>query len=185
MRRLRFTHRRALVFLAMAYLAPAGLAQQTETELLRVIACEIRELRSVVQQGQILVPLLEANRREREYGSQQLAAVEEQLRAARATIERWVENQRSANNGLRELTRTSRQELDREEAAKKKELEEVLKMAELEIPRSQGEEARLASEVEQIRARLSRLEDEFDRMQRQMQAMATSAGSVCEGSSEK
>jgi chromosome segregation ATPase len=173
-----------LVPLAIACVAPAVHAQQGEAELLRAIVCEIRELRSVIQQGHILVPLLEANRREREYSSEQLATVEEQLRRAREHVERWLTNQRNARNALQELKRAGRQDLDREEAAKKKEYEEVLKHAELEIPRSQGEEARLSSEAGQIRERMSRLEDEFDRMQRQMQAMATAAGTVCESKSQ-
>jgi hypothetical protein len=184
MRRLNFAGSLALPLLLTACVMPSAHAQQTETELLRTIACEIRELRSVIQQGHILVPLLEANRREREYASQQLAGVEEQLRQARTELERWLRNQRTAGDGLRELDRAGRQDLDQEEASKKREFEEVLKVAELEIPRFQGEEARLFSESGQIRARLTRLEDEFDRMQRQMQAMASSAGAVCESGNQ-
>jgi len=173
-----------LVLLAIACAAPAALAQQTETDLLRVVVCEIRELRSVIQQGHILVPLLEANRREREYASQQLAGVEGQLRQARERAEHLVTRQAAFSNELRELTRAGRMEMGREEVEKKKEFEAMLKVGELEIQRSQGEEARLFSEGGQMRARLSRLEDEFDRMQRQMQAMATAAGSVCESDSQ-
>jgi chromosome segregation ATPase len=171
-----------LVLAFIACTPSAAVAQQTETDLLRSIACEIRELRSVVQQGQILVPLLEANRREREYASQQLAAAEEQLRQAHAKIESWVRAQQSARNGLQELKRAGRLDLDSKQAAQKQEFEEVLKNADVEIERFQSEEGRLVSESGQIRARLSRLEDEFDRTQRQMQAMATSTGSVCDSS---
>jgi hypothetical protein len=180
----------ALLLLLAAANAPPAPAQQTqaagqtETELLRAIACEIRELRAVIQQGHILVPLLEANRREREFASQQLAEADKQLSQARTELERWISAQRETGDGLRELARAGRQQLDAEEAARKKEFEAVLKAAELEIRRFQGEEARLFSESGQIKARLSRLEDEFDRMQRQMQAMATVAGSVCESSSQ-
>jgi hypothetical protein len=179
----------ALLLLLAANAPPAPAQQtqaagQTETELLRAIACEIRELRAVIQQGHILVPLLEANRREREFASQQLAEADKHLSQARTELERWISAQRETGDGLRELARAGRQQLDAEEAARKKEFEAVLKAAELEIRRFQGEEARLFSESGQIKARLSRLEDEFDRMQRQMQAMATVAGSVCESSSQ-
>ena len=173
-----------LVLVAIACAPPSALAQQTETELLRTIACEIRELRSVVQQGHILVPLLEANRREREYASQQLAGVETQLREMRAQRERWLATQQDVSNRLRDLTRAGRQQLSQEETALKKESEAMLKRLELDIQHTQAEEARLLSEAGQIRARLTRLEDEFDQMQRQMQAMATTAGAVCESGNQ-
>jgi uncharacterized protein (DUF3084 family) len=173
-----------LVVLATAQAPALATAQENDTELLRAIVCEIRELRSVVSQGQILVPLLEANQREREDASQQLVKVEAELRLARLAAQGSRAEHGKLSTELRTLTRTGRLELDRADfEARKKSLENDLASAERTAQHYQAEEGRLFSAAGQIKTRVSRLEDEFDRMQRQMQAMATTGNSVCESDS--
>ena len=55
----------------------AAPAQQTDTELLRVIACELRELRAVIHRGLVSVPLVEANVRERVQIQARISELEE------------------------------------------------------------------------------------------------------------
>ena len=167
-----------VTLLVATHTVSPAIAQQTQTELLQAIVCEIRELRSVIQQGQIIAPLLEANRRERELTSRQLAEAEGQLRQARTEVQKSLTMQERMSTALRELARSGDNQQERNQ------LELQLKTMEQQIQESQGEEARLVSEAGRIRARLSQLEGEFDGMRRQMQAVAATTGSVCEVASQ-
>jgi hypothetical protein len=163
------------------WIASPALAQEGQAEALRLIACEIRELRSAIQQGQILTPLLEANRREREFGTRQLAELEAQAAKTRAAAEEIRQHLEQVKKELEERKR------DVPAAAEAKQVEVEKAHLEVEIARQEQqvqrlweEEGRLSSAAAQVRARMAGLEEDFGQIQRQMQGLAAGASSVCE-----
>ena len=169
----------AVTFVIVA--APGALAQESDDELLRAILCELRELRSVMHQGQIVAPLVEANARERVQIHERLSQLEEGFGGVDQNVRDWVARQATYREGLRELTRLGRTDLSPEAAEEQEaELEGALREATRQLQNSQTQQTRLATEISSHQSRLARLEDEFDQMQRQMRNLVATSGVVCE-----
>ena len=172
-----------LASLAFAALAPISIsAQQTDTELLKAILCELRELRAAVRQGQVSTPLLEANMREREQTLARLTQLEEQMRTLDGAMEANMGIQSHLNESLRTLPRVAGGSGPDEEAARQQKRSLEIELAEISrtLREQQSRQSLLSADISRTRARLDELKDEFDQIQRQMRSLAAASSTICE-----
>ena len=157
-------------------------AQESDVELLRAILCELKELRAAVRQGQILAPLLDANLREREALQKRLSELEEQQSRTDQAVQLALAKQSRLREQLRQFSRSTANLSDK---VPEKELETILEETTAILQQHQSEQNRLASEASGARTRLGQLEDEFDGVQRQVRALATTSGTLCENAARE
>jgi chromosome segregation ATPase len=171
------------VLLLLPALAGAPCSAQSDNELLQGILCEIRELRSAFLQGQMAAPMLDANRREREFSVRRLDEVSERQRETQERLQSMNTRITELMQQLRNLRRNDRPdvtagELEQQVAS----LENERRALSQAIPQVQADVGRAAGEASALRARISELETEYERLQAQMRALAANSGSVCESS---
>ena len=164
------------VFFFSSFAAPA---QGTDTELLRAILCELRELRVAVHQGQVFVPLVEANARERVQIRARISELEQKRSDLDQGVQDSIAQQARIRELLRKLPRTGRNDPS-EEPAEKQYLERELETTTQQLQVQQSRHARLSTEVLRNQSRLTQLEDELDHMQGQMRDIAETSGAACE-----
>ena len=160
--------------------AQSASAQQTDTELLKAILCELKELRAAVRQSQVFAPLVEANIREWEQVQAQVTKLEEKLRELDQAIQATAARQRDATEQLRLLPRAASEPEKTQVEQRTLELEMAVKVAGEAMQQHQVEQNRVAPEASRAHARLAELEEGFDSLQRQMRGVAAASSTVCE-----
>jgi hypothetical protein len=101
------------VLLLLPALAGAPCSAQSDNELLQGILCEIRELRSAFLQGQMAAPMLDANRREREFSVRRLDEVSERQRETQERLQSMNTRITELMQQLRNLRRNDRPDVTR------------------------------------------------------------------------
>ena len=157
-------------------------AAQSDNELLQAILCEIRELRSSFLQSQMATPMLDANRREREFALRRLDDVIYRERETQERLRNMMARLNDISQRLRDLQRGNRNETGAEELAQTASLEDERRALSETIPQVQGDISRAAGESSALRARISELETEYGRLQAQMRSLAANSSSVCDSS---
>jgi len=149
---------------------------QSDNELLQAILCEIRELRSAFLQGQMATPMLDANRREREFAVRRLDEVVERQREAQERLQAMNTRMNEVLQLLRDLRRNDRPDAtagEREQQVTQLEYERrELGQA---IPQVQEDVGRTSDEASALRARISGFETEYERLQAQMRSWPPTA----------
>jgi chromosome segregation ATPase len=155
---------------------------QSDNELLQGILCEIRELRSAFLQGQMAVPMLDANRREREFSVRRLDDVVERQRETQERLQSMNTRITEVMQQLRNLRRNDRPDVTAAELEQQvASLESERRALSEAIPQVQADVGRAGGEASALGARISELETEYERLQAQMRSLAANSGSVCEG----
>ena len=157
-------------------------AQDSDTELLKAILCEVKELRAALLQGQVAAPLLEASMRERENARNRLTKLQEQHGALAQTVQATLSRQSELHEAQRTQRLAGNKDADDERERKRMRLEMLLQTTTQTLEQQQAEQARLSSQIGRLEARVAELEDEFDRMQRQLQGLAATSSTMCEPS---
>lgn len=171
----------AAALTALFFTSVIAPAQDTDTELLRAILCELKELRSAVHQGQVVGPLVEANTRERVQLQARISKLEKQQSGSDQLIQESIARQAKIREILRNLSRSGRSELGEEVVGqRKRDLGSELETITRQLRNLQSEQGRVSTEISRDAGRLAQLEGEFDQMQRQMRNLAAASGSLCE-----
>ena len=158
-------------------------AAQSDNELLQAILCEIRELRSSFLQSQMATPMLDANRREREFAARRLDIAVERQRETQERLQTINTRMNEVSQRLRDLQRNDRSNIPEEERQtvitslqnERKELSQL-------IPQVQEDLHRAAGEVSALNGRISEFEIQYERLQAQMRSLAANSSSVCDSS---
>lgn len=169
--------------LAVAALVPFSVsAQESDSELLRAILCELKELRAAVRQGQVFAPLVDANLREREQVQGQVAGLRDRVSELEQVVEEQSEQQVEIRLSLRSLPVRDGRTMEKEEAEQfEKEMSQVLERLTKQLEMNQRNYHRAMSEQHTAEARLRELKTDFDQLQRQMRSVAAAGGEVCAG----
>ncbi len=156
-------------------------AQKPYDDRLSAIACELRELRSVIRQGQILGPLVEANVRERLETQTRISALKGKRDGVNQLVQELSARQarnRRAQQAVSRLDRNNSSEKTIER--RKHEIEGALEDATQKLNTQQSQLARLSTEISLDEGRLAQLMDEFAQIQRQMLEHASADKAVCD-----
>lgn len=161
-------------------LTPQSPAQEANTELLREILCELKELRAAVRQGQVFAPLVDANIREREQARKQVTELERRVRDTERAVQDALALQTQLRDRIRRLPSSDTRALDPEVAAQvKNQLEIELKELERRIQTHQHQYNGAVADAANARSALNLLRQDFDDMQRQMRGVAAAGDQVC------
>jgi chromosome segregation ATPase len=158
----------------------AAPAQETDTDLLRAILCELKVLRTTVHEGQVFVPLVEANAGERLQIQERISELEQKRSDLDQGVQESIAQQAKIRELLRQLSRVGRNDHNEESAERQKQdLETELKATTQQLQVKQSQHARLSTEVLREQSRLTQLKDELDQMQRQMRDLEARSAALC------
>ena len=146
--------------------------------MLQAILCEIRELRSAIQQSQATAPLIEANRRDREQVASRLAELERERFGMRTRLQEVATRHARIQTALRNRE-WLRIESEQEGEERKAELEEAARNFAGERDQLQRRDSELSVEIGRVESRLAEIDGQFKRLVEQMRGIAAASDDVC------